>query len=286
MVLLNGRVSPRSFEGWQRAPKLIRSLLAGFALALAQSDLDAERLRNLGAKNVLSLGNLKFAAPPLPAEPTQLAILQSALSDRPRWLAASTHAGEEIVAGRLHARLEASQPRLLTIVVPRHPDRGAEIASALTSSGLRTVLRSSGQPIAAETQIYVADTLGELGLFYRLTEIAFMGKSLISESQGGGQNPLEPARLGLAVLHGPFMENFAAIAQRMEATGAALRIADEDAFASMLERLLGDAEERKRLGEAARTFAGSEDQVLPATVRALAPFFDGATAGGEPHARA
>lgn len=280
MVLLNGRISLRSFRGWQRFPGLIRSLLAGFALCLGQTEGDAERLRRLGARRALCLGNLKLATPPLPADPHRLDALHMAIGERPLWLAASTHAGEEAVAAAVHRSLAARHPGLLTVIVPRHPDRGADIAAALRVDGQRVALRSAGDPVAPDTEIYVADTMGELGILYRLCPVVFVGKSLIGE---GGQNPLEPARLGCAVLFGPHMDNFADIAGRMLRIGAAAQVADAAGLADAVSALLADPALRTARGEAARIFATAEAGVLEAILRALAPFLDAVEAA--PHAR-
>lgn len=274
MVLVNGRISDRSFARWQRFPDSIRRLLGGFALCLGQTEGDAERLRALGARRAECRGNIKFSAPPLPCDAAELERLKT---DRPLWLAASTHAGEEALAGRVHKALAARSPDLLTVVVPRHPERGAAVAGELRGLGLAVALRSAGEVPQAETQVYVADTMGELGLFYRLAPLVAMGKSLLPP--GGGQNPLEPARLGCAVLHGPHMGNFAEMIRRMTAAGASREVADEAALAEVLAALLADPEERRRAGETARTFAESEAGALDAVMEALEPFLEAGHAG-------
>jgi len=262
MVLVNGRMSARSFARWHWAPGTIRQLLGAFDACLAQSEPIAARFRALGARAVSAPGNLKFAAPPLPADAAALAALRAALGDRPRWLAASTHPGEEAIAGRVHQALAAKFPGLLTIVAPRHPARGAEIAAALPG---RVTRRAAGQP--PDGDIHVADTLGELGLFYRVAPLVFIGRSLAAE---GGQNPLEPARLGCAVLHGPHMENFI---DALELLGNALtRVDDEPALAGAVGMLLADAEHRAALGARARERATRGADVLDAVMTALAPY--------------
>ncbi|MEE9544700.1 MAG: 3-deoxy-D-manno-octulosonic acid transferase [Rhodospirillales bacterium] len=282
MVLINGRVSPRSFAGWQRWQRLIAGLLSGFALCLGQTEADAERLRRLGAPRAKCLGNLKFAVAPLPADERELAGLAEIFGDRPRWLAASTHAGEEDIAGRVHRRLKVNFPALLTIVVPRHPRRGQEIAAALRKTGLTVALRSAGDVPTPDTDIYVADTLGELGLFYRLCGIVFMGKSLVPL---GGQNPLEAARLDCALIHGPHMANFEEMAHRLRQAGASEEVADEAALALSVERLLADDKERARRAAAAKTAAAAEAGVIDAVMMELAPFIE-SLSGEKPHAGA
>lgn len=269
MVLLNGRISDRSFERWQKHAGLIAQLLSGFALCLGQTGRDAERLRVLGAPRAECLGNLKFAAPPLPADAGELAVLEKALTGRPRWLAASTHAGEEGMAGRLHQGLRETHPGVLTIIAPRHPERGDAIAAELRGAGLTVAQRSKGETPTEKTGIYLTDTLGELGLFFRLADAVFMGKSLVPL---GGQNPLEPARLGRPVLFGPHMGNFEEMAGRMKETGAALEVADEADLGDTLARLLSDTAERERRGGAARAFAEGEAGVMEAVLDALGPW--------------
>jgi 3-deoxy-D-manno-octulosonic-acid transferase len=278
MILVQGRVSDRSLAGWRRSPALIQKLLAGFALCLAQSEDDARRLETLGARRIVCRGNLKFAAPALPADDDELARLTAAFKARPRWLAASTHPGEEALAARVHQHLKKNHPGLLTLVVPRHPERGPAIAEELGALGLKVAQRSAAEPIVSATDIYLADTLGELGLFYRLAPLAFVGKSLVPL---GGQNPLEPARLGCAVVHGPHMTNFADIVRRMTAAGASLEVADEAALAAAVDRLLTDEPARTRLAAAAQAFAAAEGGALDAAIAELKPYLEGL-----PHARA
>jgi 3-deoxy-D-manno-octulosonic-acid transferase len=283
VILVNGRVSPRSFAGWRRAPGLIRRVLAGFTLCLGQAEIDAGRLRRLGAGKAKSVGNLKFAAPPLPADAKALDLLSAELGDRPRWLAASTHPGEETIMAAVHRRLGADRPDLLTIIVPRHPERGAAIAQTLRRGGHSVALRSAGETIAAATDIYLADTLGELGLFFRLADVVFMGKSLVPL---GGQNPIEPARLGCALIHGPHMANFEDMAAQMKETGAAAEVADEAALAIAVAHLLDDADRRWASIEAAHAFAEAEAHVLDAVVAELAPFLDTLPKAGDESADA
>ena len=261
IVLLNGRISPRSFSRWRRSPKLARTLLSAFQLCLGQTEQDAERLRLLGAPDVAAPGNLKFAAPPLPVDVVALRTLWRALADRPRWLAASTHPGEEIIAGEIHRQLKVRFPGLLTIIVPRHVTRGRALAAELRGLGLNVARRTEGEELTAGTDVLLADTMGELGLFIRLAPIVFMGKSLTG---GGGQNPLEPARLGASILFGPMMDNFDQVASRMEAAKAAHLVSDQNALAEAVAARLADPSLIRFEGERAATFADAEAGVLDA----------------------
>jgi 3-deoxy-D-manno-octulosonic-acid transferase len=253
MLLLNARLSAASQKGWARAPGFAPAVLGAFEAVWAQSAADAARFQALGARNVSAPGNLKFAAPELPADPAELARLAALLGDRPRWLAASTHEGEEAIAAAVHARLVSAHPGLVTIIAPRHPERGADIAGALAAPR-----RSAGDDPPAEG-VWVADTLDELGLLYRLCPIVFVGKSLAGE---GGQNPLEPARLGCAVAAGPHMANHAEAAAALQAAGALARPADADALGTWVDAMLHDPAARQRMGQAARD-AASADADLP-----------------------
>jgi 3-deoxy-D-manno-octulosonic-acid transferase len=269
LVLVQGRISERSFRGWRRLPGFIREVLAGFALCLAQTPEDARRLESLGAARVLCLGNLKQSGAPLPCDAADLSSLSARVAGRPVWLAASTHEGEEALAGAVHQRLTDRFPTLLTLVAPRHPARGPAVGSALEGMGLRVALRSRAEAPGPETDIYVVDTLGELGLFYRLAPVVAMGKSFVAE---GGQNPFEPASLGAAVLFGPRMSNFAAMAAAMRAAGAAREVADARDLAEALAELFADPDRLARARRAALAWAGAGGDVLDAVLGALAPF--------------
>jgi len=271
MVLVNGRMSKRSFARWQRAPAAARALLGQFALCLAQTAADRDRLAALGAPRADYVGNLKYSAAPLPADAAELATLSECVAGRPLWLAASTHPGEEELAAAAHRKLAPDVPDLLTIIVPRHPDRGAEIASMLAARGLAACRRSTGTPPAPEVSVYVADTLGELGLFYRLAEIVFIGGST---GTLGGHNPLEAAQLSCAILHGPDMANFRTVAADLAAARAAVEVADADALAAEVARLLSNEGARRGLADSARKVSEANAAALDNVVAALAPFLD------------
>lgn len=286
MVVVNGRMSDRSFAGWQKNRTMIRQLLGAFKLILAQSEIDAGRFQALGAKAVETPGNLKFASPPLPADADQMAALETALGNRPRWLAASTHAGEEAAVGRVHQRVKAHHPDLITLIVPRHPERGQAVEAELRTQGLSVARRSLNDPISASTDIYIADTMGEMGLFYRLARVVFIGKTLAG---GGGQNPIEPAQLNCALLFGPDMSNFAAVTETLLGAKAARSLADEDALTAEVGRLLNDDAACMALADAALKVAQTEAGVLDRTLALLAPYFDTARQDapkGGPDARA
>jgi 3-deoxy-D-manno-octulosonic-acid transferase len=213
---------------------------------------------------------------------TDLDQVRSWISDRPHWLAASTHEGEEARVARTHLTLRASIPDLLTVIVPRHPDRGAAIAAELSALGLNVAQRSLGQPVRLDTAVYIADTLGEMGLFYRLCSVVFVGKSMPQQrGGGGGQNPIEPALLECALIFGPDMSNFAAVAKTLVDAGAAVQVADETALTAQVQRLLHDPEALGHMVAAAKSVSQAEAGVMDRIMLALAPYFEGGL-----HARA
>ena len=263
LALVNARLSPSSHAGWRRVPGMARTLFGGFDRIQAQSPGDAARLVQLGAPAAALVGNLKYAADPLAADAGELARLRGVVGDRPVWLAASTHPGEDAVVRDTHHRLAGAFPGLLTIVVPRHPERGAGIAAG---NDMPTARRALGQDPPGVAGMWIGDTLGELGLYYRLAGIACMGKSLGGEQ--GGQNPLEPARLGCAIAAGPAMQNFADITAELEAAGALARVADAAALSAWLAAMLRDPAARAAMG-AAGIAAGSGAAGLPEQVAAM-----------------
>ena len=251
LALVNARFSARSARRWRLAPGLARRLLGAFRLVTAQTEADAARLRACGAPEVLCLGNLKDAAPPLPAEPAALAVLGTAIGDRPVLLAASTQPGEEALMAAAHERLLAAHPDLLTIIVPRHPERGAAIATALEAAPAQRPVarRGAGALPGPDTAFYVADTLGELGLFYRLARICLVGGSLVPH---GGQNPREPARLGCPILLGPHTWNFEEVVGRLLAAGGAAQVAPNPAaLAAAAGAVLSDPTRGRAMAQAA-----------------------------------
>lgn len=267
--LLNARMSESSFRTWQRLPGMIRPLMAGFRFCLAQNPTQAERMAALGARQPKPLGNLKFAAKPLAAEEGELARLRAQLDGRPCWLAASTHPGDEAVAAQVHDRLADRHPGLLTLIAVRHPDRGAQVARELAARGLTVARRSRGDGIAPGTDVYLADTLGEMGLFYRLAEIAFVGGSF---GDIGGHNPIEPAHLGCAVLHGPDMRNFSEVAEDLAEAGGSWQVRDAAGLARAVGRLLDEPDTRRHQAEAAKEVASAQADMLARVLAELDPF--------------
>jgi 3-deoxy-D-manno-octulosonic-acid transferase len=269
LILVNGRLSERSFNRWRRTPASIAALLGRFELCLAQSSAYAARYHELGAPRITTTGNLKFDVPEASADAESLLALQAAIGDRITIAAASTHAGEETALVDTHRRLRNSFPRLLTIIAPRHPDRGPGIVDIATAGGLSAVLRSQGRLPQATDDIYVVDTLGELGLVYRLAPIVFVGGSLASH---GGQNPIEPIKLGAAILHGPHVWNFAEIYSALDAAGGAEEITEVGKLAVRVGAWLTDPAERAAVVEAGRATVATLGGALDRTLAALDPY--------------
>ena len=238
MMMANARITEKSYNIWRQSFGLSKKLLSNFNFCSAQSETSAVRLRELGANSVECLGNLKFAAEPLPFDPAALETLSDNIAGRPLWLAASTHRGEEDIILSAHRQLRETYSNLLTLIVPRHPERGAEIAALTNEARLHAVQRSQNKPITEETDVYIADTIGELGLFYRLSKIVLIGGSLVPN---GGQNPLEAARLNCALLHGPHMDNFTEIMETFDAASASSEAKNTEALAQVVGRYLGDS---------------------------------------------
>ena len=281
MVVINGRMSKRSFAGWQKNRAMIWQLLTAFRGVLAQSDIDAERFQALGAKAVDMPGNIKYACAPLPFDTDALAQVQASMQNRPHWLAASTHAGEEAMVARVHLGLRDKIPGLLTVIVPRHPDRGDAVGRDITAMGVTVAQRSMGQPVDDKTDVYIADTMGEMGLFYRLCNIVFIGKTMPQYGgAGGGQNPIEPAQLGCALIFGPDMSNIDAVTKTLTDGGAAVKVDDESALLAQVEYLLNDASALDQRVQSAAGVAQAEAGVMDRVMAALAKYFE-----GDPNAR-
>lgn len=262
LALVNARLSPRSFAGWKRLPGFARRIFSVFDVCLAQDESVAHRLTRLGAKNVRITGNLKADAPPLPADELALASLRSAIGERPVFLAASTHRGEDDAV--LDAAAALKQFHALTIIVPRHPERGRDIEALAQTRGFSSARRSNGVLPASETEVYVADTMGELGLFYRLARVAFLGGSLIPH---GGQNPLEPARLSVPVIAGPHTINFDDTYRLLFSAQGGGRIESPGQLPRTAAEFVRDAAGARHIGELAKSYADNLSGALAVTVQ-------------------
>ena len=276
-ALVNGRLSDRSCRRWARAGDSFARILAAFGVILAQTEQDAANFRRLGARHVRVAENLKYGSALLPVDPEAQSAYRHAVGARPAWLYASSHAGEEALACRVHRALRPRFPDLLTVIVPRHASRMPDVAAEAQNHGLRAAIRSQGALPAPSDDLYIADTIGELGLFYRECPVALIGRSF-SDDGGGGHNPFEAAQLGSVVLYGPQVQNLQAIYDDMTAEGAAFRCATEDALTQQLEQLLAQPAllaERQRRGFA---FVENRRESLQSTLDQLNPMLDSAWA--------
>jgi 3-deoxy-D-manno-octulosonic-acid transferase len=266
LVLINGRMSRASYRRWRRRPSLSRPLFSAFDLVLAQNVILAERFAQLGVARTLDVGNLKADAPPPPVDLSGRRKLDAALQGRTVWLAASTHQGEDETVMAAHLKIKTARPDLLTIIVPRHPERGPLIAEQLRAANLKVALRSAGELPGPDTDIYVADTIGELGLFYALAPVAFVGGSL---AERGGQNPVEAIKLGAAVLTGPNWQNFRDSYRELLGTGGALEIRNAASLAEAVLALLDDDNARRAMTESASRAIAAMGGALPRTLADL-----------------
>ncbi len=272
MLLVNARLSERSFRRWRRFPKAIAHILQRFGVALARTPLDAERLNALGAEQVVITGDLKLDVPAPPADPEALVILQEAMGGRPLLAAASTHPGEDELVLFAHRELRLAHPGLLTIIAPRHPERGAQIAELARAMGCSTALRSQGALPDASTDIYIADTLGELGLIYRVAPLVFIGGSMIRH---GGQNPIEAAKLGACVVHGPYVWNFAETYAALDKANGAVPVEDARSLREQFAQLLADPRRASQIGRAGNAAVDALGGGLDRTLAALEPYLAG-----------
>jgi 3-deoxy-D-manno-octulosonic-acid transferase len=269
LALVNARMSQRSYESWRWVRSTAGELLSSFGICFAQDEAIAARFRALGAPDVRVIGSLKADAPVLPADMKKLDALREAIGTRPVFLASQTHSGEEETILPAHDALRRSFPDLLTIIVPRHPERGGDIAMLCGTRPSRH--RSAGDLPDASTAVYIADTMGELGLFYRLVPFCFVGGSLIRH---GGQNPLEPAKLDCAVLTGPHTFNFTTAYEAILAAQGLGLVNSTTEICTLVSKLLGDLAKTRHLGEAAAEGARSLGGAVAKTVEAVVKMLD------------
>ncbi|MEL6373690.1 MAG: glycosyltransferase N-terminal domain-containing protein [Pseudomonadota bacterium] len=271
LALINARMSARSFNTWRRHRSVAAPLFGRFALVLAQNEKLARRFGDLGCANAIAVGNLKIDAPALPVDADAQTSLIAAMEERPAFLAASTHEGEDEIIGETHRLITREEPSLLTIIAPRHPQRADRIAQTLEAQGLRVDRRSSGALPQSETDVYLADTIGEMGLFFASVPIAFLGGSLVEH---GGQNPVEAIRHGAVTLTGPHVHNFQDTYRVLLRTGATQTVSDAPQIAAAVIKLLGDeaalASNRTSSATALQALSGALDRSVDA-LRPLLP---------------
>ncbi len=282
-ALINARLSRKSYKRWKLFKKSIGEILSAFDLILAQTSQDKKYFTKLGGRNVTVTDNIKYSANPLPVEMADLDSLKRIIGARPCWLYASTHAGEEKLAYAVHDALATKIPGLFTIIVPRHPERGHEIANLYDSYERDILLRRDIKRLPdADTEVYIANTMGELGLFYRLAPLAVIGRSF-SDDGGGGHNPIEAAQLGCAVLHGPHIKNLQEIFDDMDKAGAAICVPAPEALAGMIGHYLTHHEDLKTLQDKGHAFAAYKAHIVDTVMESLQPLLQSLPQAAQAH---
>lgn len=255
MLLANARLSPASCRRYLKIPRLAAEMMAQLDRVAAQSPGDAEGFKRLGLlpESMRITGSMKFDHKPAQTAIDQGAVLKESFAGRPVWIAASTRKGEERLVLRAYRRAKESLPSLLLILVPRHPERFVEVFDLCRSQGLETLLRSESKPCGKAVEVFLGDSMGEMGMYYASADLAFVGGSLVDT---GCQNVLEPASLGLPVITGPSLYNFQAIADLLQEAGAQRVVKDEEELADTLVELFEDRQKIQAMSQAAlRTVA-------------------------------
>ncbi|MFI4983731.1 MAG: 3-deoxy-D-manno-octulosonic acid transferase [Rickettsiales bacterium] len=272
MLLVNFRMSDNSFRWWRRLAPIAKEMLAKFKFIMSCSQDDHAKLEYfLGkkAKNIEFTGNIKWSAPKFVYDKEEYARFQKSIGKRPFWVAASTHPGEFEVFIRAHQALAKKHKNLLTIVLPRHTERGADIQAICDKAGLSSARRSLKGKITKSTDVYISDVMGELGLCYALADIVFVGGSLIPH---GGQNILEPARMGCAIISGTHTFNFKEIIAKLVAGGAIEIVQNEKEFIATLDELLSNKTKCSKLQKAALAVTEETKNILENVTKTMVGF--------------
>ncbi|WP_299296624.1 3-deoxy-D-manno-octulosonic acid transferase [uncultured Tateyamaria sp.] len=259
LALLNARLSENSAQGWKRFPATAAYVMRGITLALCQDRRSLDHLRDLGVRGAAMGVNLKSLTGPPLLDPSAVAAAHAALGDRPVWVAASTHPGEEEIVLAAHKRLCADRPDLCLILVPRHPERANQIVALIEQTGLNTARRSTGANLGQGIQVYLADTMGETDLWYTLSPIVFLGGSF---APVGGHTPYEPAAADTAILHGPLYDNFSDVYATFLAQDASVQVKDAETLCEAVRTLLDHPARAARLARNARPLAVSGTETL------------------------
>lgn len=269
VVLVNARMSKRSYQRWWKRRNMARQIFSRFSLVLAQNESLTRRFRSLGARTVVPAGNIKNDAPPLPIDDQEIIRLQSEIGGRPVFLAASTHPGEDEVIIEAHKQARETHADLLTIIAPRHPHRSGNIAALARLGDVPASVRSKEEPISTETGIYVADTIGELGMFYRLSTLALIGGSLVEH---GGQNPIEALNESTVILYGPHTANFDDAYREIAKHDAGVLVNNAQALGETVARLMSNEFELTRHRAAGRAVLERMSGALDRTIAELLRF--------------
>lgn len=267
LVLVNGRMSPKSYSKWVTFKSVAEYFLRQFKIIMPYSKMEVKKFQHLSPEsNVKYLVNLKYLSPKLPYNPTELEDFKAYTQNRLVWVAASTHKGEEELIMTTHKILKKTLPNVLTIIIPRHPNRGNEIKDLITTNNLSCYLRSEGEVPDDSLEVYLANTLNELGLFYSLASISFVGGSLVSV---GGHNILEPARLSSAIIVGNYTFNFHEIISEFKEEKALLEVSSARELATQLEYLFRNPADVEKLVSNATNIVNSQDGNLSTMIDEL-----------------
>lgn len=268
-ILVNGRISDKSFATWSRSPKLADALFENLSHVVAQTELDATRFSSLGANPVTVSGNLKVDSDLPPVKDEELKLYKDSLGNRNSWAAISTFEGEDEIVADAHQMVCKSNPKSILIIVPRHVERADAIEKMLTDKGLKVARKSRGDLITEDTGVFLGDTTGEMGLYLRLASIVFVGKSMKGE---GGQNPIEPAMLGAAILTGPNVQNFREAFRTLLQNNAARIVKDTETLAQCVEHLMSNDETRQTMIDAGISTVQNMRGSLEKTIKDLEPY--------------
>ena len=259
LVLINARISDRSAKNWKRFPKTACHLMNLFKEIHTQDARTTAHLHDLGLEHAKTGRNLKSVSGPLPFNKMTFEDLRTMLGNRPLWVASSTHTGEEEIILAAHRDLLETYEDLLLILVPRHPERGDEVAKTISVHDLTYNRRTTNDMPDTQTQVYLADTLGETGLWYALSPIVFLGGSF---APVGGHNPFEPAYAGAVVVHGPLYVNFAKAYAEFAVVGGAIEVLDAPTLTKAVSRLLSDPDHLADLRTKSSVFAHAQENML------------------------
>jgi 3-deoxy-D-manno-octulosonic-acid transferase len=275
IALINARLSRSSFSRWMRFKNTASEILSCFSVILTQTKLDQDHFLKLGARSVRITGNIKYAADPLPVLENDLREFKKAINERPVWVYASTHDNEEELACVSHLKLKEQFPNLLTLIAPRHPSRTWDIEKTCQKFNLQIRLRDDqiNRHIPSQhDDVFIFNTIGEMGLVYRLSQISCIGRSF-SQDGGGGHNPLEAAFLKSAVLHGPQVQNLQSIYEDMQSEQACFALNHPDQIPEILAYLFTHKDELEKAQNRAYQFAKSRSSVLKTILEELEHIF-------------
>ncbi len=258
-LIINARMSEKSFQKWKYFPSTAKKILSGFDLCITQSKEDSIKFKFFGTENVIDLVNIKYFVPKLDVESDQLKFFTNSFKGRKVWLAASTHEGEELLVADIHISLSKKIPNLLTIIAPRHPNRRKSIEKMLLEKKLDFSIRSRGEIPDFKTDIYLADSIGEMGLWYSICKIVFLGKSIIGK---GGQNPIEPSLFGCAVICGSHVENFSEVVRELLNVEAIIQIDSMEDIQNELFMLLNNVNHASDIGIKAKNFVINKSKFI------------------------